>query len=96
VPEIEEMLAAIEGNPIPAESRAENRRVCHEETRLRVEASLCGGISRQLPPGVQLELVSISGLTVDLHLTSRDASLRAEVADRLRKLVCDDLDVLFS
>ena len=96
VPEIDEILSAMRGEPIAAELRAQNRRICRDETRQRIEASLFGGIARELPPGVEIDLVSVSGLTVDLHLTSEDPSLRAEVADRLQKLVCADLQVLFS
>ena len=96
VPEIEEIVAAMLALPVSDERRAHNRRVCHDETVRHIEAALCGGVSRQLPAGVEVELVSISGLTVDLHLTSEDPSLRSRIAHRLQKLVCQDLQILFS
>ena len=61
-----------------------------------VEGALFGSIVSRLPPGTQIELVSVAGLRVDLHIARGDApELRALVADRLRKLVCGELEVVF-
>ena len=46
--------------------------------------------------GVTIEFVAIRGLTVDLHVSGADKSACRRIAERLRKMVCCDLLVVFS
>jgi bacterioferritin-associated ferredoxin len=94
--EVEEILRALAGNPVPAGERIANARLCAGETLRRVESALDIGVLRALPPGCELELIGVSGLTVELRFVSGgDEALEREAASRLRKLVCDDLCVVF-
>ena len=94
-PEIEEILAEFRGEPISRLEQMENAMVCRDETQQRVEASLYSGIAPRLPPGTEIELISVAGLRVELHLSPDDAALRDGIAERLRKLVCADLEISF-
>ena len=94
--ELEEVLADFGGSEIPKLQRLENKRLCRSETEQRVEASLYSGILPKLPPGTKLELVSVSGLTIDLHLAPDPPELRELVREKLRKYICEQLEVEFS
>jgi bacterioferritin-associated ferredoxin len=95
-PDIEEILAELRGEPLPEPVRRANQKRCEAETLRKVDTALFVGIAGQLPPQTRLELVSVEGLRVSLHVSSGDTpELRARVADRLRKIVCADLDVVF-
>jgi len=95
-PELLEILADVLGAPVLESTRRANRARCAAETMRRVETALFGAIAARLPAEVQLELVSVDGLRVELHLAAGDRSeLRALVAERLRKLVCAELEVVF-
>ena len=95
--ELEEIVRACQGQPVPAVTREVNRRTCSDETRLRIDAALELGPTRLVPPGASLELVSVEGLRVELLLrAARDPELERAIAERLRKLVCPDLEVVFA
>jgi bacterioferritin-associated ferredoxin len=95
-PDLEELLADLRGTPLPEAVRRANRLRVETEALRRVEAVLFGGIVARLPPGTEVELVSVAGLRTELHVAQGDSpELRALVAERLRKLVCVDLEVLF-
>jgi bacterioferritin-associated ferredoxin len=95
-PDLEEILAELRGAPLPESIRRANRLRGEAEALRRVEGVLFGSIVSRLPAGTQIELVSVAGLRVDLHVAQGDApELRALVAERLRKLVCDELEVVF-
>lgn len=95
-PELLEIIAEALGAPVLEATRRANRARCASETLRRVEAALFGAIAARLPPAVQVELVSVAGLRVELHLAAGDApELRALLAERLRKLVCAELEVVF-
>ncbi len=50
----------------------------------------------KLPAGSRLEIVWVEGLQVELQVTPElEAELRALIADKLRKVVCPDLEVVF-
>jgi bacterioferritin-associated ferredoxin len=94
--EIEEIVRVCRGESIADWARFDNRTVCRDETQRRVEASLDFGVLPRLSRGHFVELVGLEGLRVDLHLLpKRDAELEAWIADRLRKLVCAELEVSF-
>ncbi|MGH7291415.1 MAG: (2Fe-2S)-binding protein [Myxococcota bacterium] len=95
-PDLEEILAELRGAPLPESIRRANRLRGEAEALRRVEGALFGSIVSRLPAGTQIELVSVAGLRVDLHIARGDApELRALVAERLRKLVCGELEVVF-
>ena len=95
-PELLELLAEAAGAPVLETTRRANRARCASETLLRVESALFGAIAPRLPAGVQVELVSVDGLRVELHLAAGDGrELRELVAERLCKLVCAELEVVF-
>ena len=95
-PELEEILADLSGEPYPESARRANRAKNASESHRRVETALVG-VAARLPPPAQVELISVAGLRVELHFSRSDLpELRALVAERLRKLVCGELEVLFS
>jgi NifU-like protein len=96
-PELEELLADAFGAPVLESARRANRARNASETLRRVEATLFGSIAARLPAPAQVELVSVDGLRVELHVAAGDRpELRALVAERLRKLVCPELEVVFT
>ena len=94
-PEIHEILQELSGQPVLRARQLENRETCQRESERCVEACLAVHILPRLAPGVLLELVALRGLEVEMQLKGGDASLEAWIAERLRKLVCDDLQILF-
>jgi bacterioferritin-associated ferredoxin len=93
-PEIEELVADLAGRAVSPDERERNRRVCRVETRARVERALLG-IGRELPPGSAAELLSASGLRVELRITGELAHVRRVALKRLRRGVCRDVEVHF-
>jgi len=95
-PELEEILADVAGIPVADSVRRANRARNAVEAYRRVETALFGGIAARLPPGTRVELVSVDGLRVELHVAANDLpEVRALVAERLMKLVCSELEVVF-
>jgi NifU-like protein len=95
-PELLEIIADVLGAPVLEATRRANRARCVSETMRRVEAALFGAIAARLPADVEVELVSVEGLRVELHLARGDRpEIRALVAERLCKLVCTELQVVF-
>jgi NifU-like protein len=95
-PEIEELLAELQGRPVAEEIARNNRTTCHDATLLRIEAALYQGVQPALP-STEIELVALEGLHVDLHLYGEDTpTARALIAERLTKLICPALEVVFS
>ena len=95
-PELEEILADARGEPVLDRTRRANRERNTAEAFRRVETALFGSIAARLPPAARLELVSVDGLRVELHAAAGDGpELRALVAERLAKLVCVELEVVF-
>lgn len=95
-PEIEEIIAAVRGLDYPEDLKEQNRRSCQEGSERRIENAVHGALALRLPDYVTLELVSIRGLTVDLHLEGANKSMQVRIADKLRQIVCPDLLVIFS
>jgi len=96
-PEIEEILAEERGESVSKQVRVANRARCRSESERRIEASLYMAIVPKLPAGTRVELVCVEGLRIDLHITpSNDATLQALIQEKLRKLVCQDLEIVFS
>jgi len=96
-PDLEEILADLCGAPLGEAIRRENRVRGEAAALRRVEATLFGSIVARLPAATELELVSVAGLRVELHVARGDSpELRALVAERLRKVVCGELEVVFS
>ena len=96
-PEILEILGACLGEPVPALTSETNRRTCAEQTRLRISDAVDLGPARMLPPGMSLELVCAEGLRVELLLTPRGSrALEGALTEKLRKLVCSELEVVFA
>jgi bacterioferritin-associated ferredoxin len=94
--EIEELVAARAGHPWPEARVRENRRAGHAASLIRVESVLFHAIAPRLPAGTQLELVSLDGLELALHLHGEDTpAMREAIAQRLRRLVCADIAVHF-
>lgn len=94
--EIVEIVAACRGESVRDWARFDNRALCRDETQRRVEASLDFSVLPSLARGHFVEIVALDGLRVDLHLEPRrDAELESWITDRLRKLVCSDLEVSF-
>ena len=95
-PDLEEILAELRGAPLPEPIRRANRLRGEYCALRRVEGVLFGSIAARLPADVELELVSVAGLRVELHVVRGDRpELRTLVAERLRKLVCGELEVVF-
>ncbi len=94
-PEILEILQALSGQPVLRSRQLENRETCRRDSERRVEDCLAMHVLPRLKAGVLLELVQLRGLEVELQLMGGDAGLEAWIAERLHKLVCDDLQVLF-
>ena len=95
-PELEELLADLRGEPVLEGVRRANRARNAAEAYRRVETALFGSIAARLPAGTRLELISVDGLRVELHAGAGDSpELRALVAERLVKLVCAELEVVF-
>lgn len=95
-PEIEEIIAAVRGLDYPADLKEQNRRSCQEGCERRIENAVYGALALRLPEDVTLELVSIQGLIVDLHLEGANKSMQVRIAAKLRQIVCPDLLVVFS
>jgi len=94
--EIHEIVQACRGESVRDWARFDNRALCRDETQRRVEASLDFGVLPRLARGHFVELVALEGLRVDLHLEpKRDAELESWIADRLRRLVCSELEIWF-
>ena len=93
-PELEEILGGLRGEPIPEAQRLVNRRTNRIESERRIEGALELWVVPRLLEGSAVELVSVDGLRVELHLISCD-HLRVWIAETLRKHVCDDLEVVF-
>lgn len=95
-PELEEILADLAGEPVPETVRRANRALNASEALRRVETALLG-IAGRLPPPTEVELLSVDGLRVELRLPRNDLpELRALIKERLCKLVCPELEVVFS
>ena len=95
-PEIREMLDELAGRPVPDAEHRLTLQLCESETWTRVEAALFNGVVPQLAPGTGVDLIAVHGLTVNLHVYAGDyPELRATITERLRKLVCSDLEVTF-
>ena len=95
-PELEELLADLRGETVLEGVRRVNRARNAAEAFRRVETALYGSIAARLPVGTRLELISVDGLRVELHAAAGDSpELRALVAERLAKLVCAELEVVF-
>ncbi len=96
-PDLEEILADLRGTPLPEAVRRQNRLRGESEALRRVDSALFGSIAARLPAGTEIELLSVAGLRVELHVARGDGpELRALVAERLCKLVCSDLEVVFA
>ncbi len=92
-----ELLGDLRGEPVPDSIRRANHARVAAEALRRVESALYGSVCARLPAGAQIELISVEGLRVELHVASGDApELRALVAERLAKLVCGELEVVFA
>ncbi len=95
-PDLAELLADLRGEPLPDSQKRANRTRSEAENLRRVEAVLFGSIVARLPPGAEVELVSVAGLCAELHVARGDSpELRALLAERLQKLVCVELEVRF-
>ncbi len=95
--EIREILALVAGQPVPEAERRLTLQLCESETQCRVEAALFNGVVPKLGYGTEVDLVSVSGLSVDVHIFSNDSSeTRSFIIEKLRKLVCSELEVVFS
>jgi bacterioferritin-associated ferredoxin len=95
-PELEEILADLAGEAVPESVRRANRARNATEVLRRVDTALLG-IAARLPPPTEVELRAVNGLRVELHLARNDLpELRALIRERLRKLVCTELEVEFA
>ncbi len=95
-PEIDEIVCALRGEAVPDWTRFDNRQACADETERRVEASIEFTLAPLLARGLFVELVAVAGLRVEVHLgPKRDPDIEAWVSEKLRRLVCTDLEVLF-
>ncbi|MCP4004696.1 MAG: hypothetical protein GY725_10910 [bacterium] len=96
-PEIREILSEFSGKEIPEAERRLSLQWCQSETLARVEAALYSGVVPKLAFGIDVDLISVDGLTVDLHLLgSANEEIRAFIREKLRRLVCSDLEIRFS
>ncbi|MEE2702504.1 MAG: (2Fe-2S)-binding protein [Myxococcota bacterium] len=93
-PEVLEILADLNDTPFAAGLRTENEYRCQNETERRIEAALKSRILPTLPPGSAAELVRVRGLEVWIAFEGPEGE-RPVLSERLRKLVCRDLDVRF-
>jgi bacterioferritin-associated ferredoxin len=95
-PDIEEILADRRGEPVLDSVRRANRLRGDAETLRRIDAALFVSIAARLPPGTKLELVGVDGLRVELRIAHGDSTdVRANIAERLRKLVCAELEIVY-
>jgi bacterioferritin-associated ferredoxin len=95
--DLHEILCDVRGEPVPDAVRRANHARVEAETLRRVESALYGSVCARLPPGTQVELISVAGLRVELHVASGDApELRELLAERLAKIVCAELEVVFA
>jgi NifU-like protein len=94
-PEIEEILAEVHGDPLDPAASLENQLICRQETQARIEGSLESLVRPRLAAiGATLEAVAIDGLRVRVRLGgAADAEVARLVAEKLRKYVCEDLEV---
>jgi NifU-like protein len=94
-PELEEVLAEVRGEPVDPGLVLENRQICREETRSRVGASIESIVRPRLATvGIELTAYDVEGLCVRVRLAGRDDDeALAEVRAKLRRSVCEDLDV---
>lgn len=94
-PELEEVLAEVAGAPIDPALALENQLICREETRGRVGGSIESVVRPRLAAaGIELAAYEVEGLCVRVRLAGADddAAL-AVVREKLRKYVCEDLEV---
>ena len=94
-PEIEEILADVRGEPVDPSLALENQLVCRQETLARIEGSLGSLVAPRLSVrGARIEDVALDGLRVRVRIAG-DAGREVQrlVAETLRKLVCEDLEV---
>ncbi len=94
-PELEEVLAEVAGEPIDPALALENRLICREETSGRVGGSIESVVRPRLgAAGIELAAYQVEGLCVRVRLAGADddAAL-AVVREKLRKYVCEDLEV---
>ena len=95
--QIRDPIAQARGEPVSKRVRMENWARCRSESQRRIETSLYMEIVPMLPAGGRVELVCVEGLRIDLHITPRnDAALQALIQEKLWKLVCQDLEIVFS
>ena len=96
-PEIEEILAEVRGEPVDPGIVLENQLVCRQETQARVGASLESLIRPRLEAlGATLEDFAVEGLRVRVRVrlgTATGEDAERLVAEKLRKYVCEDLEV---
>lgn len=94
-PEIEEILADVRGEAVEPALRLENRLICESETRARIEGCLESLILPRLAEReVTLDGLEIDGLCVRVRLGGdRDGEGLRLVRKKLRKCVCEDLEV---
>lgn len=96
-PEILELVADWQGDPVPGPVRIRHRRYCRSETVRRIQDALRTGSCVALTRGeAAVGLEHLSGLDVTLSLEPDDPSLRAKICQLLRARVCRDLRVSFS
>lgn len=94
-PELEEVLAEIRGEPLDPGVVLENRLICREETRGRVGGSIESVVRPRLEQvGIALERYEVEGLCVRVALAGDGgAEALAVVREKLRRYVCEDLEV---
>ena len=93
--ELEEVLAEVAGKPIDPALALENRLICREETSGRVGGSIESVVRPRLAAaGIELAAYEVEGLCVRVRLAGADddAAL-AVVREKLRRYVCEDLEV---
>ncbi len=93
-PEVVAILTELAGGALPAHQVAEHQRRCQQETERKLDGVLGSRVAPELPPGVEVELLRAEGLEVWIQLDGPD-SLQPEIRQRLRKLVCPELEVRF-
>jgi bacterioferritin-associated ferredoxin len=96
-PELEELLADLRGEPVPEATRRANQTRNANEALRRVEGALFVSVLPRLPAGTQVDLLELDGLRVLIRLeTPADAAaVQAQIDERLRKIVCAELEVRF-
>jgi len=94
-PEIEELLADLAGDSVDPQERLENRLICKTETLCRIEGSLESAVEPKLQEmGVAIEEVEAHGLDITVHLSGPvDEDSVEMIKNKLRKLVCADLNI---